>query len=354
PTNNKAAQPALAYGGGQYMLTWSRTAGGGNADIFVQRVQPSGAVVGAATKVDTAVGKHGNPAIAYSSATDQFLVAWQDKTNSPVVRTQLINADATLAGASLAVSTTASGGDWPALCYDATHDQFGILWTDTRTGTPQIFGMGIGPTNTPSTSAGTIQASANAQGSPALAFSPTGTDYAVAWEETVAGIQKVRAQIEYGTGFLVQPAFYVDTTTGATQTKPAWGYDPVSGDFLLAWADSSGTPGIRAQRVKFSGVTAGPVIPVETAAGANASPRLAYEPWQGKFVVAWQDNRAGGGTWDVYGQFMGIDGVPWGGNFPIAPNVGAGGVADLAVDPVTPHGLAAIEASGAVIGQLIR
>jgi hypothetical protein len=353
-TNNKAIQPALAYGGGQYMLAWSRSSGGGNADIYVQRIQPSGLEVGTATKVDAAIGKHGNATIVYSPSVDKFLVAWLDLTGQPTLRTQLINPDASLFGAQLSITTSATPSEYPALCFDSVHDQFGVIWSDNRSGTAQIYGMGLSTANAPTTGAGTINASTNAQRAPALAFSPRGTDYAVAWEETVGGVQKVRAQIEYGTGFLVQPAFFVDATAGATQTRPAWGYDPVSGDFLLAWADSSGNPGIRAQRVKFSGTAAGAVIPLEATAGANAVPRLAYEPWQGKFVVNWQDNRAGGTTWDVYGQYMGIDGVPWGSNFPVATNVGAGSTSDVAADPVTPHGLVAFEINNKILGQLLR
>jgi hypothetical protein len=164
----------------------------------------------------------------------------------------------------------------------------------------------------------------------------------------------VRAQVEYGTGFLVQPAFYVDPTSTGAQTTPVVALDPVSGDFLLAWADGGGNPGIRAQRVKFSGVPGGAVVPIEATAGANARPAIAYEPWQARFVVAWEDNRAGGPNWDVWGQFVGIDGSAWGSNFPIASKVGANAGVALAADPVTPHGLAAVEDSQTIVGQFLR
>jgi hypothetical protein len=354
PTSTNAVQPALVYGSGQYMLAWSKTNGAGNADIFVQRIQPSGALVGTPLQIDGNIGKHGNPAIAYSPAIDKYLVAWLDQTGQPTVRTQLVNPDATLSGAGLAVSNSATPAETPCVIFDATHNQFGIVWSETRVSTSQIYGMGISLTNTATTGAGAILASSNAQRAPVLAFSPSGTDYAVAWEETVGGVQKVRVLVEYGTGMPVQPAFYVDSASATAKTAPAWGYDPVSGDFLLAWADGGGNPGIRAQRVTKGGLASGPVLALEATPGANINPRLAYEPWQGKFVVAWEDNRAGGSTWDVYGQYVGIDGSLWGSNFPIATNVGAGGGADVAADPVTPSGLAIIESGGAVTGQLLR
>jgi len=71
-------------------------------------------------------GKHtaAPPTVAYSSATNEFLVAWADFGNSLDVRAQRVGVEGTLAGPEIQAATTGLYESFPSLTYNSAANEF--------------------------------------------------------------------------------------------------------------------------------------------------------------------------------------------------------------------------------------
>lgn len=350
------SDPALCFGGGQYLLAWTDDQPSPNTNVLVQRVDTTGARVGSPVVANSTSGANQQPWIAYNPNLDQFLVVWVNGKPGKLVA-QLFNADGTPAGANQALNNSATADSMPRAWFDPSNNQFGVVWADSSPGQPTIFGILLANTGAPATGSGALVTPGNPQNRPAIAFSSSAVVYCVAWEETIGTQTAIRAVVERPNATVVGSIFGVDTAAGLPQTAPALAVDPATGDFLLAWADTSGTPGLKAQRISATtGAPVGSVIAVGDGSGTKAGTRIAYEPWQSKFVVVWEDDRRGG-NWDVLAQYVGLDGTQYGGNWPVRQINGAQGACAVAADPGTPRSLVAIQdptLGPTIVGQPIR
>ncbi len=113
-----------------------------------------------------------------------------------------------------------------------------------------------------------------------------------------------------------------------------------SGGAIITWQDPRSTTNIYAQRVDAAGDTLWAMdgVPVCTAADNQYQPAAISDGAGGAFIV-WQDHRAGGGNWDIYGQRINGNGAwlwmpngfpvcnePLGQYSPVIVSDGAGGV----------------------------
>lgn len=137
--------PAVAWGATtrQYLVVWSdyRNDASRGADIYGRRVTAAGAPTGGDFCVGNGPWATANdkaPAIAWSSAANQFLVVWEDwrrPANRGIeIYGQRVKANGTLAGGEKLISGAGATADegTPGVAWSATSRQFLVVWQDWR------------------------------------------------------------------------------------------------------------------------------------------------------------------------------------------------------------------------------
>ena len=83
-----------------------------------------------------------SPSVAYDSANQRFLVAWNDRRNSSTtgadIYGQLITAGGALYGGNIAICTAADNQSAPSVAYDSVNQRFLVAWEDYRNGASDV------------------------------------------------------------------------------------------------------------------------------------------------------------------------------------------------------------------------
>lgn len=170
--------PAVASDGNDFFVVWQDArAGSGGSDIYGARVSATGVVQDpTGIAINAAAGSQTAPAIAWGGGT--YLVAWQ--------ATDLFGARVSATGAvqdtgnGIAISTAANQQTEPAIASDGTG--FFVAWKDTRGATADVYGARVTAGGAVQESLGILLSGATGdQSAPAVAWD--GTNYLVAWED---------------------------------------------------------------------------------------------------------------------------------------------------------------------------
>ena len=258
-------------GNGGAIVAWEDYRGGsvsGNANIYAQRIGPSGALTWASdVAVCTAVDDQQKPKIASDGAGGAIIV-WYDHRNNTgynsgfEVYAQRIDANGvpqwTENGVSISTATNNPQNPYNEIIADGSGGAI-IVWQDYRSGTWQIYAQRID-------SAGAVQWAADG----------------VLVSTTAASFQYV-------------PRPVADNAGGA----------------IVAWKSSSGN--IYAQRIDESGVlqwgSAGMVV--SAANGDQTLPQMTTDG-NGGAIITWEDCRVGSAIRDIYAQRVNASGtVQW-------------------------------------------
>ena len=224
-----------AFAGRDLAVVWERLENGDH-DVFLQRLDASGAGRGPAQRVNTfTTGRQSAPAVA-SDPSGRMVVAWssdgQDGSGTGVYARRYDAAGAP-AGAEFLVNTLTLGSQGqPAVARDAAGN-FVVLWTDA------------GPS--------------------------------------------VRGQRFNAAGARVGAEFRAASGPVLGETQPAVSYEP-GGGFVAAWNTIAAPPGpgIYARRFDASGAAVGADFRVNTTGGSVALPSVAVDGL-GAFTLAWTD-----------------------------------------------------------------
>lgn len=270
---NSQFSPAGAELGGNYFFVWADSRGGVNKDIYGARFNPtSGTPIDAAgLAISTAAGDQLVPAVA-SNGTDA-LVVWHDRRNGSFdIFGAIVNSSGSVS-ANFPISTAAFDQFRPFPVWNASTNQFVVVWQDGRTSGGngrEIYAARVTTAGSVLDANGVLVASpANGAFNPQIAIS--GSTMLAVWEDRRNGITN-------------SDIFGARLTAGASLTV----------------LDTNG-------------------IAVSTAAGSQGSPTIASVGTS--FVVAWRDARAFATTSnDIYGQQVSTSGVLSGGNFVISAN----------------------------------
>ncbi len=229
------------------------------------------------------------PAVAYGGG--KFLVAWWDVREGGVYATRL-RPDGTLVdpeGIRLNIGTEAGGP--PSIAYDGK--QFVVVWDAGDT----IDGVRVRPDGEVVGPVFTVLRSDEFFGPVDIACSSKLCLVTFSVESDEGSVINAR---RVTTGGVVLPELVRGITTGARlvgESTVAWN----GKNFLIAWTDSRGgeaTPDIYGARVKTDGTVLDPGgFPISEAAGEQRTPDVV---WTGRrFLVVWSDGR--GGDRDIFG-----------------------------------------------------
>src|SRR5439155_14538619 len=145
-TNSTQVSPAIASNGTDYFVAWQddRNLATSGYDIYGLHVDGAGNVpAGQANGVAlvTAAGTQSTPALAWASASAQYLLAWADRRNGSTfaVYGHAYSGSGSAAGAESPISLANAVGEAPAAASDGTN--WFVSWDDTA----DVFGAIVAP-----------------------------------------------------------------------------------------------------------------------------------------------------------------------------------------------------------------
>jgi hypothetical protein len=296
---NDQWHPALAFDGANFLVAWQdRRSGSYYPDIYAARVTPQGTVLDPnGIPVSTAADWQGLPALGFDGAN--FLVVWMDYRSSSydIYAARVTPQGTVLDPNGIPVSTAASDQRYPALAFDGAN--LLVTWADCRSGSySDIYAARVTPQGTVLDPNGIpVSTAANSQYSSAIAFD--GANFLVTWDDYRSGSSyDIYAARVTPQGTVLDPSGIPVSTAASDQRYPALAFD--GADFLVAWTDqrSGSYSDIYAARVTPQGTVLDPNgIPVSTATYWQESPALAFDG--ANFLVTWGDNRSGS-SFDIY------------------------------------------------------
>ncbi len=285
-------QPAVAYDGTSFLVTWLDCRRDYYGDIYGARVTPAGAVLDTGG-IAISLGSRSQANSDVCAGDSNFLVVWEDSRNggySDIYGARVMPNGTVLDPSGIAIAVAARDQTAPAVCSDGANCL--VVWQDDRDGSGwhDIYGMRVTPAGTLLDSSGLIIAPAlYDQVAPDLSFD--GTDYLAVWED-------VRSAMTWDIyGARVTPAGEVlDTGIAICDADGDQGTPVVDfggANFLVAWEDfrNSNDWDIYGGTVTPAGVVCdtGPIVTqgrdqvlVALACAQGGQTLVVYQGWTGK------------------------------------------------------------------------
>jgi hypothetical protein len=235
-TGGYAAFPRATYsqhvngGAGGFMVVWAEAVGSPDAmrQLFARVVSCSAGLVGPAQLVSSATWwEPGNMAIAYSPASQVFLVAWQ--TPEHTVKATLL----TLSGAPTGpvVSLSSGLGRDPSVTWNSSTNEFGVAFSGE---TYSAFAV-VPPWNPAGFNRNTFNMSSGILTTMTdVAYNPNTGRYIMAWFELSSGALAKVAELDTAANVVTSG---VASTRLGSYDALSMAFNPVSGTFLLVGLD---------------------------------------------------------------------------------------------------------------------
>jgi hypothetical protein len=330
--------PAIAYNSvdDEYLVVWEDDRNQGGTldrgwDIYGRRVDADGTRIGGDFRISggQATDDEYDPAVAYNPAANQYLVVWGDgrqySSRGWDIYGQRVRANGTLAGSNIRISGVDATGDdeKPAVAFNSASKQFLVVWEDERLFTVRgsdIYAQRLRANGVRAGSNIRISGGGAAPGSertPAVMYASASNQYLVVWYDYRKAPTRgtdIYGQRVYANGVKAGHNIRI-SGAGATGNEryPAAAYNPVLDQFLVVWGDSRLPPGnldIYGQRMDADGTTSGHNFRISGAAasGNEFFPAVTYNSVGDRYLVVWQDPRSNVG-WDIYGQAVQVYGA---------------------------------------------
>ncbi len=314
-TNFQVSPQVIPDGSGGAIICWLDYRSG-NSDIYVQRVDSSGASLWTAggVAVCTAANSQTAPQLI-TDGSGGVIITWQDqRLGVNDIYARKVNSSGTpqWTADGVAVCSATNAQISPQITEDGSGGAI-IAWQDERAGNYDIYARRINSSGTPQWTADGVAVctASNSQNYPQLI--PDGTGGAiVTWADQRAGNVDIYARRINSSGTPQWTADGVAVCTAADfQQSPQITTDGSDGA-IIAWGDrrSGSNDDVYAQRVNGSGTPlwTGDGVAVCTAANDQYDPQITVDG-SGGAVIVWEDARPATST-DIYAQRVNSAGVP--------------------------------------------
>ena len=270
--------------------------------------------------ISIAASEQRDPAVAYNSSKDEYLVVWWDDRDRVLTGYNLYGrliAGQGEAGANDCPIATAPGDQQvPDVTYNNTVGEYLVVWQDDRYGDWDIYGRRIADDCAPSDNEFGISRVSGRQWYPAVAHDSVHNRYLTVWwdnRNSPASADDIYGQILSSDGSPLSGNFPVSTAAGF-QGRADVAWNSTVHDYLVVWADNRNTVSsgfdIYAQRVSSQGELldgesnpgADPAVnlAVSRATGDQDHPTVVCNGDNPQYLVVWQDLRHG--NQDIFAQ----------------------------------------------------
>jgi len=306
-----------------YLAVWIDTRTPSKPAVYGRRLRPNGSPLGTDFPIsgpDAVIGAYEPPAVAFNPAANQYLVVWSDlrddHTRGQDIYGRRLRANGTAIGGDFLISGPGADDDeeGPAVAYSAATNQYLVVWGDGRDYDrgDDIYGRRVKANGVPAKSDFRISGATATEGEglPALAYNSAAEEYLVVWtDRRNQGLRDIYGQRVPATGRKIGGNFRI--SRGPDQeSSAAVAYSTSADEYLVVWADGRNLPtrsgDIFGRRVAADGTPldkdfrlCGPA-----ATGNDRGPAVAYGP--GEYLVVWSSFRES--DWAIYG--IRVDGQP--------------------------------------------
>ena len=285
-----------------------------------ETTRPNGTKAVTAQPIADHVNDQLNAALAFGSVVDQYLVVYEHEY-SPTdhnVYARWVASDGTPLAASFGVATDTTSDGWPAVAYNPGANEFLVVWEHEWSETDHdIYGWRVAAGGG-LVAAAHVSTSGTDEGRPRVVYNPAAGEYLVVWEDrTVGDIQARRLGPD---GTLLGSQISVSSGTYDEWT-PAVAVDGLTGNYLVVWEEETSVAeyDIRGQLLSAGGSLVGGSIAISTWSNDQLEPEVAFAATANTYLVVWEDHHWGtGADPDIYGQRVGADGIPIGGNLGVS------------------------------------
>jgi hypothetical protein len=320
-TSFQLAPRAAAAPDGSFVIVWSSTGQAGTAgvageDIYARRYTAAGTPTGSEFLVNTFTTNHQSlPSIAMDEAGN-FVIVWHSRTQDggdAGVYGQRFDASGAAQGGEFAVNQhTTSSQQYATVAMDADGD-FVVAWESVVQD-----GSSYGVYARRYNSAGVAQGdeflvpttTAAVQAAATVAMDDAG-NFVIAWGSSHGGSYDIYARRFSAAGAPAGDEFLVNTSLSNTQYFP-WAAMDADGDFVVVWQssgqDTSGY-GIYGQRFNSAGAPVGAEIAVNTFVPFDQDFPYVSMNDSGKFIVVWDSNNQDGDLFGSYAQVFDSNGA---------------------------------------------
>ncbi|MHB8879645.1 MAG: hypothetical protein ACYC8T_38640, partial [Myxococcaceae bacterium] len=261
--------PSVAFDGTNALVVWEEfPASGRDTILYGKRVSAAGTLVDAtAIVISNAVGEQSDPQVAFDGSG--YLVVWSDQRVAPgdLYGTRVSTAGAVLDAGGLPLVTHAQWQGSPALALGG--GRYLLAWSDSRSGASSVYAGRFALQGTAQDGAGFPVASApNGQVDPAVAFD--GTNYLVVWSDTRSGAPGIFGTRVTPQGGVLDLSGIAVSPAGGYQAKPQLAWNGSS--YLVVWVPGGTT--LVARRVGANGAvldSADIAVPFPQSLGAVAA-----------------------------------------------------------------------------------
>ncbi len=247
-------EPAVAYGGGQYLVVWQdRRNFTKLIDVYGARISAAGKVLDASgIPISSGAGERSAPAVAFDGK--QFLVVWQDRRNSgtqyDIYGARVDGAGKVLDPSGFAISQAAAFQRFPTVAHDGK--RYLVVWQDRRNGNYDIYGSRVDGAGKVLDAAGVVLAKANNhQEYPDVARGKA-EGFLVVWQDRRGADRDIYGTRVSGAGVALDPAGIAVAKLSKEQRSPAVSQD--GNYYLVTWQDEqSGDPEVHGNLIDQSG-----------------------------------------------------------------------------------------------------
>jgi hypothetical protein len=273
--------PEIAYNSqdDEYMAVWFDTRNPSNNDVFGQRLDSDGTLLGSNFPVIEFAEAQIDPAISYSPVVNRYLAVWRTQQSGSFNRGRgrLLEADGSQVGPDFLIGN----GLEMQLVYSPDADE----WLSTGR-SPDIRGRRV-------TSAGALAGSEiifSSSGAPApnggVAYDTVNQRYLATFRNQVD--ERLEGRLAALDGTLIGGIFTISPIFPASGRAAAVAFDPILERYLVIYGVfQSGD--LRAQFVDANGGLVGSELILLTGLPVSVDPALAYDASSGGFVAAWFD-----------------------------------------------------------------
>lgn len=299
--------PAAAYNSSrdEFLVVWHCN-WGGYRDIWASRLDRFGKVLGAFI-VATGGNDRAQPAVAYDSQHDRYLVVWSydfwGNGSDWDVYGRLVPWNGPDPGSTEFVIWETTDSQWnPKVAYSTGDDEYVVVWTNTSASPATVSFRLLASTGTPGYAATLAGDGVHDFLNPDITYSWVRNEYLVAYEidQADVAVRRVSSPGNFTSEVLV--ANWPDA-----ESAPAVATCPGQDQWLVGW--KNGSDRVYGRYLHGDGtVDGGPFEVGDTVGGEQRSPAMACHPGGGEYLIAWEQAYSGP-VFGIWGRRLGADGA---------------------------------------------
>jgi predicted lipoprotein with Yx(FWY)xxD motif len=298
----------ISDGAGDAIVTWEDLRSViSNYDIYAQRVNASGAVQWTANGIAlcTATGAQWSPTITSDGAGGSIVTWWDNRNSNWDIYVQRVNASGAVQWTAngVALCTATENQSSPKIASDGAGGAI-VTWSDDRSGDRAIYAQRVNGSGAAQwTKDGVALCTATGGQLNPKITSDGACGAIVTWEDYRSGEYNIYTQrVNASGGVLWRTDGLALCTAEGEESDPTIVSDSAGGA-IVTWMDLRGLSSydIYAQRVDASGAVQWTTdgVPLCAATGDQTSPAITSDG-AGGVIVTWQDYRSGT-NWGIYG-----------------------------------------------------